>query len=54
MGISTLELTEPKFDQLKTDKLNLSQLQTDKLKFGATEIKYLRRGLIGVNKIGYV
>lgn len=54
MGISPLELTEPKFDQLKTDKLNLSQLQTDKLNFGATEIKYLRRGLIGVNKIGYV
>lgn len=54
LGISPLELDSLDIDYIQTDQLGLEQLQLDALNVDYTDIHFLRRGLIGVNKVGYL
>ena len=53
LGLDTLELDTLELDTLELDTLELDTLELDSLELDKLDIVFLRRGVIGVSKIGY-
>ena len=54
IGIKTFEYDKFEYDKIEYDKFEYDKFEYNKFKYDKYEIKFLRRGVIGISKIGYV
>jgi predicted transcriptional regulator len=54
MGIKVIEYKKFSPKKLDVQRLNIARIKLSKIKLETLEITFIRRGVIGVNKIGYV
>lgn len=54
IGVDVFEYERFEFDRFAYDKIEFDRFQLDEFKYDQIEIIFLRRGVIGVNKIGYI
>ena len=54
IGIKTFEYDKFEFDKFEFDKFEHNKFEYDKFNYDRYEIKFLRRGVIGVSKVGYI
>jgi uncharacterized protein YqgC (DUF456 family) len=54
IGIEVFEYEKLQLEELELKTLNLEQIDLEELELETLEITFIRRGVIGVNRIGYV
>jgi hypothetical protein len=54
IGIQVFEYDKFEYDKFEYDKFEYDRFEYDKFEYDTFQISFLRRGVIGVNKIGYV
>ncbi len=54
LGIETVTIPRIKIEKIDIPRVNISYMQIPTTEYETIDIQFLRRGVIGVNKIGYV
>lgn len=54
LGLDYFEFDEMNFDSFVPDRMQLDKFEFDKFEFDKLDIKLVKRGVIGIRKVGYV
>lgn len=54
IGVDTITIPRTKIETTEIAKANIDTVEINKVKYETIDITVLRRGIIGVNKIGYI
>lgn len=54
LGLDTIRLDEVQLDEIQLDEMELDAFELDAVKLDSLGLRWVKRGVIGVNRIGYV
>ena len=54
IGVETIQIPRTRVERAEVSRTNINGAEVEKAEYETIDITILRRGVIGVNKIGYV